>query len=659
MRSKVNIRQLKRLVFGLILSASLTAGMALPGRVIHASDTGGTQVDLGERFLKTDGKVLRNNSGTGDVIILRGTNIGGWQVMEQWMCPTNAGDQRTAIETLTERFGREKAEELFKIYESSWIQEQDLDNIRDLNFNTVRLPVSCYNLLDDNGKLRADTLETLDWFVKGCEEREIYVILDLHAAPGSQNGRDHSGDKSGSRLFKDKAYQDLTAALWEQLAEHYKGNPTIAGYDLLNEAEGDEQERWPWGKVQLPFFDRLYKVIRAVDPDHIIIMNAVWEPSNIPDPSEYGWENVMYEYHYYCWDGTDNTVIQNNFTDSKVRNDRQAGHEVPVLIGEFTLFEQLGSWEHALQAYEDNGWSWTTWTYKTVDMGNWGIYNSKSSVTPKVNIYNDSAETIADKWSRLDTASYFKKNTYLADLLKIFADKEAAKASPRKWFREVSGEEALKAALRSGEDAEAEIVSGASLYDGREGDVICLSVTGPEKVPKATTRNVCIPPQIRNSVDATGLPCLVFYALTKEGNRAFQVTLVDKNGATWSGNTSPAAKPVANQWSRVFADIGGAAVDISAITEIRIGVNVSGTYYFDDFYFAGSYADLPPDETPEDMEKDMGVKGVITDWDIPAGGTSKAGKSAGRETAFIILFIAVILASAGMLFIFMKKSKTK
>lgn len=656
MNKKMNIGERMQLIFIFLLSASLTAGMALPGRVVYASETGGTQMNLGERFLKTDGKVLKNNSGAGDIVTLHGTNIGGWQVMEQWMCPTNAGDQKTALETLTQRFGKEKAEELIQTYEHSWIQEQDLDNIKALNFNAVRLPISCYNLLDENGKLRADTLEMLDWFVKGCEERDIYIILDLHAAPGSQNGRDHSGDKSGSRLFKDENYQDLTVSLWEQLAEHYKGNAAIAGYDLLNEAEGDEQERWPWGKVQLPFFDRLYKAIRAVDPDHIIIMNAVWEPTNIPDPSEYGWENVMYEYHYYCWDGTDSIFTQNNFTDSKVRNDKQAGHEVPVLIGEFTLFEQLGSWEHALQVYEDNGWSWTTWTYKTVDMGNWGIYNSKSSITPKVNIYNDSAEMIAEKWSKLDTAAYFNKNTYLADLLKVFADKEAAKAFPRKWFQDVSGE----AVLRAGEDGEAQIVSGETPDKGSDqGNVICLTVTGPEKIPKATTRNVCIPPLIRDSVDATGLPYLNFYTYSKEGNRALYVTLVDKNGATWSNNTSKDAMPAAGKWSKVFVDISKATVDISAIIEIRVGVNVPGTYYFDDFYFGSSYADLLPEETPETIKNDMGVKGTVTDWDVPAGSTAEAAGGLNRPAVFIITAVLAILAFAGILFILIGKGKTK
>jgi aryl-phospho-beta-D-glucosidase BglC (GH1 family) len=371
-----------------------------------------------ERFLKVDGKYLRNDYGKGEIVTLRGTNIGGWQVMEGWMCPTDAVDQRTTIETLTDRFGKAMAEELIKVYERAWWQEQDFDNVKDLNFNVIRLPISYLNLLDESGRLREDTLATYDWFVAECEKRDIYVILDLHCAPGSQNGRDHSGDSSGSRLYTENEFQDLTVSLWEQLALHYKGNATIAGYDLLNEPEGNEEERNPWGTAQFPFYHRLYQAIRTVDPDHLIILEAIWEPTDMKAPAEFGWENVMYEYHCYGWEGIHEVEAQQRFTDSKVAMMNKVNFNVPVLIGEFTLFTQPASWEYALDVYAKNGWSWTTWTYKTVEFGNWGIFNSTKIDTPDVNIKTDSSETIYEKWSRTDTKTSFSKNEILYNLLK-------------------------------------------------------------------------------------------------------------------------------------------------------------------------------------------------------------------------------------------------
>ncbi len=601
-----------------------------PGEELGSEEEKDMTGELSKLFLKADGKVLRNDAGKGEEVVLRGTNIGGWQVMEAWMCPTTAADQRTAIAVLTERFGKEKADELFRIYEEAWVTEQDFDNFKELNFNVVRLPLSCYRLLDEEGRLRADTMAALDWFVEECGKREIYVILDLHAAPGSQNGKDHSGDTSGSILFTDEASQQQTISLWEQLAQHYRGNPVIAGYDLLNEPEGAESERHPWGGVQLPFMDRLYRAIRAVDPDHIIIFNAIWDPAHMPKPSEYGWENVMYEYHYYGWDGIGDAVAQRKFTDSKVVNDRQAGFDVPVLVGEFTLFEKLNSWAYALKVYEENGWSWTTWTYKTVDQGSWGIYNSTAGTTPKVDIYNDSEEKIRSKWSKVGTAESFQKNRTLFDLLRVAAagkntTVKDASAGAGRWFQnaELGG-----MALRAGTDASADIVPASKIRsDAENGQVIQLVVEGAERRPTATSRNVCITPAIRDSVDTTGLDYLLFDAYVPKGNQALQVTLADKDGRTWSSFTSAQVMPSAYGWEKLYLDMTDADIDRTAIIEIRIGANYMGTYYFDNIYFADSYAAPLPEETAEEMALDKGVKGTVTDWnDIPE--SSRSGENA-------------------------------
>jgi aryl-phospho-beta-D-glucosidase BglC (GH1 family) len=628
-------------------------------------ETENTQEDGMERFLKADGKVLKKNYGKGDIVTLKGTNVGGWQVMESWMCPVDSVDQKTTITTLTERFGSEKAAELIDIYEKHWWQEQDFDNIVDLNFNVIRLPISYLNLLDDNGLLREDTLNTYDWFVDECAKRNLYVILDLHAAPGSQNGRDHSGDTSGSKLYSDEKYQDLTVSLWEQLAEHYKGNPTIAGYDLLNEPEGSESERSPWGSVHMPFYDRMYKAIRAIDPDHVIILEAIWEPTDMPDPSEYGWENVMYEYHYYGWDGIDDATKQRSFTNSKVQINNRANFDVPVLIGEFTLFDKLQSWEHALKVYDENGWSFTTWTYKTVEYGNWGIYTSKSSDTPKVNIKTDSFETITEKWSKVDTATSFSKNTYLYDLLRVMSDKDAGESDIRKWYRNPNSTVELKA----GRQATAELVKGSTVTsDLGDSQVIFMNLEGADYSPTATSRNICISPSIRKSIDVTEMDYLIINTFVRQGKKPLTITLVDKDGNTWSNDTSTAATPIANQWEKLFLDLSKATIDKSAIIEIRIGAYASGKYYFNEIYFAQSYADPIPDETEEEMKKDLGQSGVIVDWDVTAMGDSSPlettegsadtnNKQNNGITLLVVSVISGILAVAAVIGVILKRKK--
>jgi aryl-phospho-beta-D-glucosidase BglC (GH1 family) len=650
MGKKKNYKRIKKLIFlsGVVLSLSVSFSSFRALASSRGMEAG--QEDGMKRFLKADGKVLKN--GKGEVVTLRGTNIGGWQLMEGWMCPTNAVDQKTTIETFTERFGKEKAEELIKVYEKHWWQEDDFNNIAELNFNVLRLPISYLNLLDEEGLLREDTLSTYDLFVDECEKRGIYVILDLHAAPGSQNGRDHSGDTSGSKLYKEEKYQDVTVSLWEQLAEHYKGNPNIAGYDLLNEPEGDEVERAPWGATQIPFYDRLYKAIRAIDPDHLIILGAIWEPSNMPDPSEYGWENVMYEYHYYGWDGTDDSEKQRSFTNAKVQNDDRMNFDVPVLVGEFTLFDKLQSWEYALNTYEEHGWSWTTWTYKTVEYGNWGIYTSKKSDTPDVDIHNDSAEVIEEKWSKIDTKTSFSQNKYLFDLLRVMADKDEGNKNLRKWYQNLEGD----ITLRAGREAEAELVSGSEVT-GAMGDdkILRLTLTGNDYDATEISRNVCISPSIRNSVDATGMDYLIINTFVRQGKKPLYVTLVDKEGNTWSSFTSTAATPVPHRWEKLFLDISNAKIDKSAIIEIRVGTNLTGTYYFNDIYFAQSYGDKIPTETVEEMKLDMGESGVILDWVEEVDGNKIELKP--RMLGIILGAVAFITGILSVVFIMLKKRK--
>lgn len=615
-------------------------------------DSGKVRVFDMERFLKADGKVLRNNEGKGDIVTLIGTNIGGWQVMEAWMCPTDAKDQLTTMQVFTERFGKDVAEELIKVYEEHWWNEDDFDNVLDLNFNVIRLPISYINLLDENGILRADTLATYDWFVDECEKRDIYVILDLHAAPGSQNGKDHSGDTSGSRLYQSKEYKELTISLWKQLAAHYKGNPTIAGYDLLNEPEGSAEERSPWGGVQIPFYDELYKAVREVDEDHLIIFEAVWEATDMPDPSEYGWENVMYQYHFYGWDGIEDANKQKKFIDNKIALDEKTNFNVPVLVGEFTFFTNLSSWEYGLQVFKERGWSYTTWTYKTVEYGNWGIYSSKKSDTPDVNIYKDEKDVIIDKWSKIATADSFTRNKYLADLLKVMADEEQGKSNIRKWYHNFTtdtkayGEVGTKVELVAGNEVT------SKLGDSK---ILKYELLEDKNLPQGT-RYLQLLPMVRDTIDVRGMDYLLFDAFVRKGIASFQVILVDKDGKRFVTNTFKDIPPLTHSWEKLMVDIEDATIDKSAIAQILIGSNTTGTYYFKDIYFGQSYVDLLPTESIEDMEEDKGVSVTLPTFKQEEASSSSKPLSKKNLTILGVAAIASVII-LGIYRLFKTKSK--
>lgn len=336
-------------------------------------------------FLSVSGTKIVN--GAGDEVLLRGTNAGGWLVHEEWMCPTKAPDAKTIRDTLAARFGEETRDALIDAYRDAYWTERDFDNCAAMGMTCLRLPFHYWDVAG---------FERLDWFVEHCARRGMYVVLDLHGAYGSQNGKHHSGQiNDGRQLYFNEGNRAKTIRLWEEIARHYKGSAAVAMYDLLNEPERDTGET---DQVQWDYYDELYRAVRAVDPDHIITMEACWWPRSLPSPKDYGWENVVYQYHHYPW-GLKAAEDINEDSRGECDLIEQSAYGVPVFIGEFCKFNCPEAWEYGLGLYNALGYHWTTWCYKVTGDGgsSWGCYNHDP---PRADVAADSAEEIRAKWAR-------------------------------------------------------------------------------------------------------------------------------------------------------------------------------------------------------------------------------------------------------------------
>lgn len=401
-------------------------------------------------MLSADGENIVDADG--NAVALRGTNFGGWLVQEGWMCPTKQTDTLSTDMTLYSRFGKEKAEALIAAYQESWITEEDFKTVKELGLNVVRVPftyMNVYHHLSDEGELlhpdeftlREDPFERLDFALEMCKKYGLYLILDMHGAVGSQNGSDHSGDTSRTNLYAGtelgEAYREKTAELWALVAEHFAGESNVAGYDLLNEPTRAS------GATQWDYYDVLYKAVREADPDHMIFIEATWEPNNLPSPEDYGWENVVYEYHHYNWE--DNNQSNKSFyTFKKLLGNT---HKVPSLIGEFNAWgdsrrstgkrdqTDLEANAGVLEFYNGEGWHWTTWTYKVVGTlrdSNWGLFNASTLLkdVTKIDPEKDSYEDILAAWSSVDTAEHFTLYSDFADIVSAAAAAPFAQGDP-------------------------------------------------------------------------------------------------------------------------------------------------------------------------------------------------------------------------------------
>jgi len=378
------------------------------------SNTSSAQMSM----LHAQGRSIVNAQG--QVVPLQGVNLGGWFVMEKWMTPLTSDslvDTYSVMQKLDQRFGVETEQSLIKTYQQSWITTTDLDNIKAAGFNVVRAPIwwgQFYTLNDQSpAGWRADAFEILDWLVNACAARGIYVIIDMHGVVGGQSTSDDTGRSGQNQYWTNGNFQGQTAYIWWQIANHYKGNPTVAGYDLINEPIGT-----PTSDTVLNLYNELYQSIRSVDPSHLVIMEGTWGNWNwnmLPNPNVYGWTNVAYQMHEYQWNGSQ-AQVQQGATNQVNDFNNHASYNVPGYVGEFNDFGYPAStWQFTTNAWNAAGLSWTVWSYKSTAgliPNSWGLYDPNHWATTP-NISSDSAATIAADWQQWTTPATFSLNTAL------------------------------------------------------------------------------------------------------------------------------------------------------------------------------------------------------------------------------------------------------
>ena len=391
-----------------------------------AADVADTEEVTGftdEDFLTTKGRVIVNQKG--ERVQLKGVNLGAWLVREDWLNPDHIPaevlaekkyDGEMVYDKLEERFGREKAQELLNMFYENWITEYDLDNIKAMGFNCVRVPFWYRNFYyDDKGTKILDEkgewdFSILDWVVEECSERELYVILDMHGAVGSQSDAPHSGRAfGGAQLMEDseqgERYRELTDELWTAIASRFKGNPAVAMYDLLNEPMCDVQCSEIERRIKNErIYKRLYNTVRAVDEDHLITMEAIWTGFALPWSFMRGWENVVYQVHFY----NNSDFIFNFFLLLTM-----ALHpNVPLMVGDFYP-HKASTWENCCSTMNKLDYNWMLWTYKATGHGMWSsdwcMYGAKDGFW-RADIFDGSYEQIAEAWSaeRLNTQTGFQ-----------------------------------------------------------------------------------------------------------------------------------------------------------------------------------------------------------------------------------------------------------
>jgi len=326
------------------------------------------------QLLKTSGQKIVNDKG--ENIQLRGLGPGGWMLQEGYMLKTAdfAGPQYKIKEKIAELIGEDGMNEFYKAYWKNGITKQDIDFLAKAGFNSIRLPMH-YNLytlpiekepvkgkntwLEEGFKMTDDLLQ---W----CAANKIYLILDLHAAPGGQ-GNDvniSDNDKSKPSLWENEENQKKTIALWKKLADRYKDSPWIGGYDLINEPNinftgknpngTDEMSNAPLWKLQKD----ITTAIREVDKKHIIFIEGNGWGNNYNGLTPIWDDNMVFSFHKY-WNYNDDQTL-------KFALDLREKYNMPIWLGE--TGENSNVWfTELIQLLDKHNIGYAFWPMKKID----------------------------------------------------------------------------------------------------------------------------------------------------------------------------------------------------------------------------------------------------------------------------------------------------
>jgi endoglucanase len=329
-------------------------------------------------FLHAEGQKIVNEKG--ENVLLRGMGLGGWMLQEGYMLKINKEAQQYRIrERIAELTSEAQAREFYDRWLANHTRKADIDSLKAWGFNSVRLPMhyDLYTLPADKEPVAGkDT-----WLKKGfamtdsllawCKANQVYLILDLHAAPGGQGNDLNIADRDPSKpsLWDSEANQQKTVALWKKLAERYKDEPWIGAYDLINEPNWGfenstedknglkEQKNAPLQKLLIA----ITEAVRTVDKKHMIIIEGNGWGNNYNGMTPDWDKNMALSFHKY-WNYNDQASVAHILQMREKYN-------MPAWLGE--TGENSNVWfTDAIRLLEKNNIGWSWWPLKKLGFNN-------------------------------------------------------------------------------------------------------------------------------------------------------------------------------------------------------------------------------------------------------------------------------------------------
>lgn len=331
-------------------------------------------------YLKVSGRDILDNQD--QKILLRGMGLGGWLVPEGYQLHIPDFGSPSAIEKMIrDLIGSTDTQEFYRLYQQNYVREVDIQKIASWGFNSIRLPFNYRMLSPENqpGVYLEEGFQVIDQLLQWCEKYQLYLILDMHCAPGGQNaGNISDSDGIEARLWTEVTNQDRTVAIWRKIAERYVKAEWIGGYDLINEPVLPSG----YSSTQLrSLYMRITRAIREVDPDHIVFIEGNWYATDFTSLTPPFDLKLVYSFHKY-WDETSTASIQKYM---QIRSQ----YNLPLWMGESG--ENSNTWFNAcVQVMEENNIGWCWWTHKKI----------QTTTSPYSSPISPNYQRILDYWNK-------------------------------------------------------------------------------------------------------------------------------------------------------------------------------------------------------------------------------------------------------------------
>lgn len=313
-------------------------------------------------FVRTDGANLVQPNGKKLFIV--GTNLGNWLNPEGYMFGLKNTNSTWMInDAIRQMVGPDAADKFWRAFKDNYVTRRDIEYISSLGANTIRMPFN-YKLFTDEDFMgltaRQDGFARMDSLVSWCRDNSLYLILDMHDAPGGQTG-DNIDDSYGYPwLFDSENSQSLFCDIWRNIANRYKDEPVILGYELLNEPIAPYFDNMKDLNAKLePLYKRAVKAIREVDNNHIILLGGAQWNGNFDVFTDWNFDDkIMYTCHRYG--GETNSQAIGSIISFRDKT------KLPMYMGE--IGHNTDKWQADFcKTLRDNNIGYTFWPYKKVD----------------------------------------------------------------------------------------------------------------------------------------------------------------------------------------------------------------------------------------------------------------------------------------------------